>query len=68
MNKKKQLIRNMKRSKAARTADNETVYKKIMGQAGQHNCPVCGHWDGENRVHRNVRHGTKKPKYKNKRG
>lgn len=68
MTKKKELIRFFKRSKEARKTDSETVYKKIMGQAGQSDCPICAPWDGENRVTRKPKHGTKKPKYKNKRG
>lgn len=67
-NKKKELIRFTKRSKRAKDADNKEVYKKVMYTASQHDCPICPPWKGENRVHRITKHGTKKPKYKNKRG
>lgn len=67
MNKKKEMIRAAKRSKAYNTEDNPSAAKKILAKAGQHNCPICPPWEHENKVSRTPKRGAKKPKYKNKR-
>lgn len=68
MSNKKKLIRFVRRSKVAKTTDSEQIYKHEMKRAGQHSCPICGPWEGENTIQRKPKHGSKKPKYKNKRG
>lgn len=67
MTKKKEIIRLVKRSKKARKELNEQAYNRIMKSAGQHSCPICPPWKGENTVSRKPKYGSKKPKYKNKR-
>lgn len=67
MNKKKRIIRDIKRSKKAQSETNDQAFKKIMLQAGQHSCKYCAPWKNENRVKRQSKRGAKKPKYKNKR-
>lgn len=67
MSKKKRLISLFKRRKKVRSEENEFAYNRMSKSAGQIHCPVCPPWGGENTVSRKPKHGTKKPKYKNKR-
>lgn len=61
----------MKRSSDYRKTDSDQVAKKLLQNAGQMNCKFCPPWENDNRVGkaslRGKKHGTKKPKYKNKR-
>lgn len=67
MNKKKAIIRTIKKSNKARKEENASAHNKYMKSSGQ-DCPFCPPWKGDNQVMKmNKKHGTKKPKYKNKR-
>lgn len=67
MNKKKAIIRTVKKSKAAKLETNEAAHNKRMKSSGQ-SCHICPPWKGDNQVQRQTaKRGTKKPKYKNKR-
>lgn len=67
MTKKKDMIRTVKRSREYKQEDNSTAARKVLAKAGQHNCKFCPPWEHENKVTRKPKHGSKKPKYKNKR-
>lgn len=67
MNKKKQIIRKIKKSRKAKIETNASAHNKFMKSSGQA-CPFCPPWRGDNQVQKlNKKHGSKKPKYKNKR-
>lgn len=48
---------------------NSKVYMRtVRFTDGQHNCPICGPWEGENSCgKRHGKHGKTKRKYKDKR-
>lgn len=68
-NTKKQLIRLTKHGVDYKKETNDQAINKVMKGAGQFSCHICPPWKYDNQVGRkNVKHGSKKPKYKNKRG
>lgn len=69
MTAKKRLIRAFKRSKAYKDESNDQAAKKVLQCAGTTNCQFCPPWKHDNKIGRGpAKHGSKKPKYKNKRG
>lgn len=67
MNKKKAIIRHVRRGKAYQSETNDAAANKILkGDGGQHNCTFCPPWKDENKVTRTPKRGAKKPKYKNR--
>ena len=69
-NKKTVVKRAAKRSKDIKAEVNPQVHKKLsVNKGGQNNCRYCPPFKGENKMTTGrPKHGTKKPKYKNKRG